>query len=120
MLTHCNRPKVSIKLLKISYVRIFLVSLLFVAVINPYSVFLNFQFLNILVNYTLTSNKPSHVFKGFPKSLYEIMAHEDNYFPMNVAVLYFSFTDFFYSNTYNNQLWVLIFSKSINFNLLNL
>jgi len=40
MLTHCNRPKVVIKLLKISYVRIsFLVSLLFVAVINPYSVF---------------------------------------------------------------------------------
>jgi len=32
-------PKVGIKLLKISYVRIlFLVSLLFVAVINPYSV----------------------------------------------------------------------------------
>jgi len=43
-------PKVGIKLLKISYVRIlFLVSLLFVAVNNPYSVFLNFQFLNILV-----------------------------------------------------------------------
>jgi len=50
ILTHCNRPKVGIKLLKISYVGIlFLVSLLFVAVINPYSVFLNFQFLNILV-----------------------------------------------------------------------
>jgi len=48
MLTHynINRPKVGIKLLKISYVRILiLVSLLFVAVINPYSVFLNFQFL---------------------------------------------------------------------------
>jgi len=41
-------PKVGIKPLKISYVRIlFLVSLLFVVVINPYSVFLNFQFLNI-------------------------------------------------------------------------
>jgi len=36
--------------LKISYVRIlFLVSLLFVAVINPHSVFLNFKFLKILV-----------------------------------------------------------------------
>jgi len=43
-------PKVGIKLLKISYVRIlFLVSLFFVAAINPYSVFLNFQLLNILV-----------------------------------------------------------------------
>jgi len=50
MLTHCNRPKVGIKLLKISYVRIlFLVSLLFVEVINPYLIILNFQFLNILV-----------------------------------------------------------------------
>jgi len=40
-------PKVGIKLLKISQVRIlFLVSILSVAVINPYSVFL---FLNILV-----------------------------------------------------------------------
>jgi len=49
MFTHCNRPKVGIKPLKISYVRIlFLVFLLFVAVINPYSV-LNFQFFNILV-----------------------------------------------------------------------
>jgi len=36
-------PKVGIKPLKISYVRILVfVSLLFVAVINPYSVFLNF------------------------------------------------------------------------------
>jgi len=36
-------PKVEIKLLKVSHVRIlFLVSLLFVAMINPYSVFLNF------------------------------------------------------------------------------
>jgi len=36
--------KVGIKLLKIFHVRIlFLVSLLFVAVINPYSVFLNFR-----------------------------------------------------------------------------
>jgi len=51
MLTYCNGPKVGIKILKISFVRIlFLVSLLFVAVINPYSVFLNFQFLNILVD----------------------------------------------------------------------
>jgi len=34
-------PKVGIKLLKIPYVRIlFLVSLLFVAMINPYSVYL--------------------------------------------------------------------------------
>jgi len=50
MLTHSNRPKVGIKLLKIPYVRIlFLISLLFVTVINLYSVFLNFQFLNILV-----------------------------------------------------------------------
>jgi len=33
-------PKVGIKILKISYVKmLFLVSLLFVAVINPYSVF---------------------------------------------------------------------------------
>jgi len=33
-------PKVGIKLLKISYVRtLFLVSLLFVAAINPYSIF---------------------------------------------------------------------------------
>jgi len=40
MLTHCNRPKVGIKLLKVSYVRtVFLVYLLFVAVINSYSVF---------------------------------------------------------------------------------
>jgi len=43
-------PKVGIKLLKISHVEIlFLVFLLFVAVINPYSVSLNFKFLNILV-----------------------------------------------------------------------
>jgi len=51
MLTHPNRPKVEIKLLKVSQnVKIlFLVSLLFVAVIIPYLVFLNFQFLNILV-----------------------------------------------------------------------
>jgi len=43
-------PKVGIKILKISYVRIlFLVSLPFVAVINPYSIFLNFKSLNILV-----------------------------------------------------------------------
>ena len=56
MLTHYNRSKVGIKLLKISYVRIlFLVSLLFIAVINPYSVFLNFQFLNILILYVLRS-----------------------------------------------------------------
>jgi len=40
MLTYCNGPKVGIKLLKVSHVIIlFLVSLLFVAVINPYSVF---------------------------------------------------------------------------------
>jgi len=38
--TYCNGPKVGIKLLKISRVKtLFLVSLLFVAVINPYSVF---------------------------------------------------------------------------------
>jgi len=50
MLTNCKKPKVGIKLLKISYLRIlFLVSLLFAAVINPYSVFFNFQSLNILV-----------------------------------------------------------------------
>jgi len=50
MLTYCNGPKVGIKLLKISYVRIlFLVSLLFVVVTNPYSVFLNFKLLNVLV-----------------------------------------------------------------------
>jgi len=43
LLTYCNGPKAMFKLLKISYVKIlFLVSLLFVAVINPYSVFLNF------------------------------------------------------------------------------
>jgi len=47
---YSNGPKVGIKLLKISYVRIlFVVSLLFVAVINPYSVFLNFKCLNSLV-----------------------------------------------------------------------
>jgi len=40
MLTYCIGPKVGIKLLKISHVRIsFLVTLLFVAVINPYSIF---------------------------------------------------------------------------------
>jgi len=40
ILNFVNRPKVGIKLLKISYVRIlFLVSLLFAAVINPYLVF---------------------------------------------------------------------------------
>jgi len=40
MSTYCNGPKVGIKLLKISHVRIlFLVSLLVVAVINSYSVF---------------------------------------------------------------------------------
>jgi len=43
-------PKVGIKLLKISYIRVlFLASLLFVVVINPYTQFLNFTFLNILV-----------------------------------------------------------------------
>jgi len=42
-------PKLGIKLLKLSYIRIlFLVSLLFVTVINPYSVF--FNFLNIVVS----------------------------------------------------------------------
>jgi len=41
--------KLEIKLLKLSYIRIsFLVSLVFVPVINPYSV-LNLIFLNILV-----------------------------------------------------------------------
>jgi len=50
MLTYYNGLKVGIKLLKISYVRIlFLVSLLYVAVINPFSVFFNFKLLNILV-----------------------------------------------------------------------
>jgi len=39
MLTYCNGPKVGIKLLKLSHVILFLVSLLFVAVINPYSIF---------------------------------------------------------------------------------
>jgi len=40
MLTYSNGLKVGIKLLKISHVRIlFLASLLFVALINPYSVF---------------------------------------------------------------------------------
>jgi len=53
MLTHFNRPKVGNKLLEISYIRIlFLVFLLFVAVINPYlRSFLNFKFLNIIVVY---------------------------------------------------------------------
>ena len=61
MLTHCNKPKVGIKPLKISYVGIlFLVSLLFVAVINPYSVFLNFQFLNILtISYHTENERPT-------------------------------------------------------------
>jgi len=46
--------KVGIKLLKILYARILsLVSLLFVAVINPYLIFLNFQFLNIQFVYFL-------------------------------------------------------------------
>jgi len=43
-------PKVGFKLLKIPHIRIlFLVSFLFVAVINPYSVKSVFKFLNILV-----------------------------------------------------------------------
>jgi len=49
MINECL-PKVGIKILKISYVRILLlVSLLFVAVINLYTIFLNFKILIILV-----------------------------------------------------------------------
>jgi len=49
-------PKVGIKLLKISHFRIlFLASLLFVAVINPYSVFFKFIFKYILVYSTYLS-----------------------------------------------------------------
>jgi len=53
VLTYCNGPKVGIKLLKISHVRmLFLVSLLFVAVINPYSVFklLIFKYSSVYLN----------------------------------------------------------------------
>jgi len=54
MLTYCNGPKVKIKLLKISHFRIlFLVSLLFVAVVNPYSVF---KFL--ILNQARASRRP--------------------------------------------------------------
>jgi len=56
MLTYCIKPKVGIKLLNISHVRIlFLVSLLFVAVINPYSVFkfLVFKYSSLFTFYSI-------------------------------------------------------------------
>jgi len=63
-------PKVGIELLKISEY-LFLVSLLFVAVINPYSVFLNFNFLNIpvclpFIVYRGSSDSPAGPAKARP------------------------------------------------------
>jgi len=57
MLTYCNVPKIGIKFLKIYHVRIlFLASvLLFVAVINPYSVFKILILVCLLFVYTYIS-----------------------------------------------------------------
>jgi len=56
MLTYYNEPKVWIKLLKIPHVIIlFLISLLYVAVINPYSVFkfLIFKYSSLFTFYSI-------------------------------------------------------------------
>jgi len=54
MLTDCNGPKVGIKLLKISHVRIlFLVSLLLIAVINPVLNYLIFKNSSCLLFYSI-------------------------------------------------------------------